>query len=418
VKVVRGLSALLFGTLVACGGGGGTASGGGGGGGGNTGGGGTTPTAANVAPIVVDQGPSGASGVVNTPYVTVKVCTPDGISCQTIDHITVDTQSSGLRVIGSVLTLNLPPEKDANGNPIADCGAFADGYTWGPVKLANVTVASLQATNIPVHVIGDSAYPDSTTPSDCKGSNKNAENTVASFGANGILGVSVFKEDCGPGCETQVIPATYYVCPTPASCTGSVMARSLQLQNPVPHFVTDNNGVIVQLPAISPSGAASAAGSLIFGIDTESNNSLGSRTILALDSTGDFPTQFNGKTLTDSFIDSGSNGLFFPNSGISSLQSCSTQTGFYCPSSTQQFTAMMQSAANASITANVPFNVANADTLLNNNPTGRAFNDLAGAAPATVTGFDWGLPFFYGRTVYVAIEGQTTSGGTGPFTAF
>lgn len=403
------MSGVLLGTLAACGGGGGSTGG--------SGGGNPPPSAPNVAPMIVDAGPAGASNVVNTPYVTVTVCTPDGASCQTIDHITVDTQSSGLRLIGSVLTLNLPVEKDANGNPIADCGAFADGYTWGPVKLANVTVAGRQATNIPVHVIGDSAYPDSTTPNDCKGSNKTAENTVATFGANGILGVSVFKEDCGTVCATQAVPATYYTCPTPSTCTGSATATNQQLQNPVPHFTTDNNGVIVQLPSISPSGATSVTGALILGIDTESNNTLGSRTMLSLDSAGDFPTMFNGQTLANSFIDSGSNGYFFPSTG-SSLPACTTQTGFYCPSSTQQFTASMQSASGNAMANNVQFNVANADTLLNNNPSGRAFNDLAGAAPATVTGFDWGLPFFFGRSVYVAVEGQTTSAGSGPFMAF
>ena len=30
----------------------------------------------------------------------------------------------------------------------------------------------------------------------------------------------------------------------------------------------------------------------------------------------------------------------------------------------------------------------------------------------------WGLPFFFGRTVFTAIEGQTTPGGVGPYFAF
>jgi hypothetical protein len=32
--------------------------------------------------------------------------------------------------------------------------------------------------------------------------------------------------------------------------------------------------------------------------------------------------------------------------------------------------------------------------------------------------FDWGLPFFYGRNVYNAIENHTTTAGTGPYVAF
>jgi hypothetical protein len=32
--------------------------------------------------------------------------------------------------------------------------------------------------------------------------------------------------------------------------------------------------------------------------------------------------------------------------------------------------------------------------------------------------FDWGLPFFFGRTVFVAISGSATPQGPGPFWAF
>ncbi len=35
------------------------------------------------------------------------------------------------------------------------------------------------------------------------------------FGANGILGVGLFQQDCGPACTSanQTIPAVYYDCP-------------------------------------------------------------------------------------------------------------------------------------------------------------------------------------------------------------
>ena len=32
--------------------------------------------------------------------------------------------------------------------------------------------------------------------------------------------------------------------------------------------------------------------------------------------------------------------------------------------------------------------------------------------------FDWGLPFFFGREVFVAIEGQETPSGPGPYYAY
>jgi hypothetical protein len=43
------------------------------------------------------------------------------------------------------------------------------------------------------------------------------------------------------------------------------------------------------------------------------------------------------------------------------------------------------------------------------------FNDIAGPNPDT---FLWGLPFFFGKTVYFGIEGQPSSLGSGPFVAY
>jgi hypothetical protein len=43
---------------------------------------------------------------------------------------------------------------------------------------------------------------------------------------------------------------------------------------------------------------------------------------------------------------------------------------------------------------------------------------LAGPAFVTSTIFDWGLPFFYGRNVYAAVEQQSTPGGSGPYIAY
>ena len=65
------------------------------------------------------------------------------------------------------------------------------------------------------------------------------------------------------------------------------------------------------------------------------------------------------------------------------------------------------------VSATVAFSVANAEALFNSNNA--AFNDLAG--PDTGD-FDWGLPFFLGRPTFIAIEGQSTSGGTGPYWAY
>jgi hypothetical protein len=57
----------------------------------------------------------------------------------------------------------------------------------------------------------------------------------------------------------------------------------------------------------------------------------------------------------------------------------------------------------------VPFSIANAQTLFSNNGGANfAFNNLGGPNPGV---FDWGLPFFFGRTVFTGMESQSSPGG-------
>ena len=200
-SVVGVIAIALAAMLAACGGGGGSSSSG------------TTPTPTptptqNVQPAVVDAGPGGFP---NLLFVSVMICAPGGsTNCQTIDHIQVDTGSTGLRVFASVLspTLALRQQTDASGNPLLECAQFADGFSWGPVKVADIHIAGEQASSVPIQVIGDPAF--ATVPASCSNSGP-PENDVASFGANGLLGVGTFLEDCGSGCVSLVIPGTYYL---------------------------------------------------------------------------------------------------------------------------------------------------------------------------------------------------------------
>ncbi len=373
------------------------------------------PSAANVVSVIVDGGPASASGSVNTLYTTVTVCVPGSTTeCQAIDHIQVDTGSYGLRVLGSVLTLNLPATHTANGNTLVECTQFVDGFSWGPVSLADVKVSGETAASLPIQVIGDSSF---AVPDACSGTGTE-EDTVATFGANGILGIGVFEQDCGSGCATNAGSGFYYGC-TPNSCTLTVVPVGSQVLNPVPLFATDNNGTFIELPTVAAAGAATVTGSLIFGIDTQSNNASGNQTVLTVDSNGDFTTTFNGQSLSGSFIDSGSNGIYFNDSGIPACTD-PNYPGFFCPASTQNLTAVLQGADGAG-SATVNFSVGNAETLSTANPTFAAFPMLSGPFPPTPSDpepFDWGLPFFYGRTVVTAIEVHTTAVGTGPYVAF
>jgi hypothetical protein len=358
---------------------------------------------------------------VNTLFVTITVCVPGSTTnCQTIDHIQVDTGSYGLRILAPVLTLALPVQTTSNGDSVVECTEFVDGYSWGPVASADVQISGESASRVPIQVIGDPNYAN--VPADCSSSGP-AEDTVAAFGANGILGIGVFAQDCGLACANAAEPQSYYAC-TSAQCQAAIVPLADQVQNPIPLFATDNNGVIIQLPSVAATGAATVTGYMIFGIDTQSNNKSGSQSVLTVVGSaaaanqlpGTLTTNFNGQTLPQSFLDTGSNGLFFNDSGLTQCTE-SGLTDFYCPASTENLTATLQ--GENGVSASASFSVGDADALGSNDASLVAFPTLAGPYPSANTDtFDWGLPFYFGRTVYTAIENATTSVGTGPYVAF
>jgi hypothetical protein len=371
--------------------------------------GGSAPAPQNVQALSVNAGPA---GILNIPFVSITVCAPgSSTNCQTIDSIQVDTGSSGLRLLSSALSpaLALPQQVDANGDPLVACVQFVDGFSWGPVKLADMHIAGEEAKSIPVQIIGDPAFP--SIPTSCSSSGP-PENTVETFGANGLVGIGVFLQDCGSGCAQAAIPGWYYGC-NASGCAPIPVAVSQQLPNPVGLFSVDNNGTIIELASIPAGGAATATGSLIFGIGTQSNNGLGSAKVLATDpSTGNIVTNFSGENYSTSYIDSGSS-LFYISTALYPLCT-SAAAGWYCPASAQYLSANLEGTNN---NASASFSIANADQIAAANPNFYAFNNFA--APAgDVSVFAWGLPFFYGRNVYTAIETRSTPGGTGPYYAF
>ena len=390
--------------------------------GGGDGGGGAAPL--NVVAATVDSGPAAAPGSVDVLYVTVTLCAPGAAFCQTIDHVEVDTGSTGFRVLYEVLGAGvtsgqLQQSTDAAGNPLVECVQFADGYSWGPVKLADLRIGGLTAASIPIQVIGDPAYASRTIPSACSSFVNVPENTLAQFGANAILGIGNFLEDCGSFCTGGAQDGSAYnICP-PAlapTCQPVTAALTTQVQNPVSRFASHNNGVLIQLPSVTPPGAMTATGSLVFGVDTASNNGLGKATVYGLDGAGNFGTAVTGlQAFSSAFVDSGSNGYFFDDPG---LQRCAGNASFYCPPGPTSFSATITGTNGAA--AAVTFTVDNAANDFNTNAA--ALPNLAGATGNGLASgtFDWGLPFFYGRPVYVVFEGMTAASSTltGPYVAF
>jgi hypothetical protein len=129
-----------------------------------------------------------------------------------------------------------------------------------------------------------------------------------------------------------------------------------------------------------------------------------------MDLNGNFSTTFNGTKLTESFIDSGSNGLFFPSTSIATCPDL-----WYCPASQLNLSATM--IGTNGVKGAVNFSIGNFDNITNNFPSYAVYVP-AGGTTSNSNSFDWGLPFFFGRNVFVVTEKKTAGSGTGPFVAF
>jgi hypothetical protein len=368
----------------------------------------STPATNNVMPISVNGGPTNNS--LNQPFASVTICVPGTSNCQIIGGLLIDTGSVGLRILASAVTLPLPAQAGAGGAPIAECLAFIDGSVlWGPVRTADVRLAGEQASSASIHLIGGDGF--GTVPSGCS-SQGTPQLTQSDFHSNGVLGVGMFRQDCGIRCTAtgSSNPGLYYVCPTATTCQVTSMSIASQVANPVSLLPGDNNGIAIQLPAAQSGGQASMTGSLILGIGTQSNNSLGSAKVFTVDSRANFTTTFNAQSYNRTFLDSGSNGIFFLDSAATGLPECPNSKGFYCPPSVRALSATHIGLNGAS--SAVAFNAGNVDRV---NVTFSVFGEATGSQSGT---FDWGLPFFYGRTVFTAIEGAATPGGAGPYWAY
>ncbi|WP_322053498.1 DUF3443 family protein [Paraburkholderia bannensis] len=371
------------------------------------GGNGGTADIGNTIPVRV----SAASAVRNFPLVSVTICRPGSggaTSCATIDNVLLDTGSFGLRLFASTIpaaTLAaLPLQTDAtSGRNVAACGAFGSGYTWGSLRSADVKMAAEVAPSVPIQVIGDAAI-GSVAPASCIWNTALSSPDV--LGANGILGVGVARYDCGAACARST-PATGYYYADAAVATPISMPLARQITNPVALFPVDNNGVIVDMPTVSATGAPTASGTLTFGIGTQSNNQLASAgtTVMATDRWGNFSGSLGGASAIQSFVDSGSNTLNFEDYAI--VQ----DGGFYVPSTPVNRTIAFTDARGASATANLAIGNANALFATYN----FAFSNLGAFLAQTV---DLGMPFFYGKRVYYGIDASAAGGTAAPYVAW
>ncbi len=199
------------------------------------------------------------------------------------------------------------------------------------------------------------------------------------------------------------------------------------LTNPIVSFASDNNGSILVMPSLAnyPQGELTASGTLYFGINTQSNNTLNSTySILPTPATGGNATFFsatlNGQAgpYPASFLDSGSNELFIP-----PLQPPGTyplnSNGDYVPQSLQTVSGTATSLSVATDTAPLSFSLLDVTAGVNAGNT--AFYDMGTTNSATAGSLDLGMPYFYGHSIVNGINGAqiqfNSTTYTGPFYA-
>jgi hypothetical protein len=357
----------------------------------------------NVLNITVDGSLcSSSTSYPNKPCVSVTICTPGTTNCQTINDILLDIGSSGLRILNQAVTVPLTQVSSGSGL-LAECVQFGDGTSmWGPVQMASVILGNEPAVQIPIHVVDQNFG----TPTNlCTSPNSTPDTNPSDANFNGTLGLGLFAQDFGQ----------YFSCSGAASGSTCIRtASNANVSNPVASLPVDNNGVLVQLPAVPGGVASSVSGSLILGIGTQSNNMPSGVTAYGANQVAEFTTTFNGIQYAG-FLDTGSNGLFFPSPSSTQLPSCpSPNAGWFCPPAVNGFSASAtNTGASGSPSGIVSFLIGNADDLFST--SNLVFGDLGGKA---ANSFDWGLPFFFGRNVFVGINGTSSSLGTGPYWAY
>ena len=103
-------------------------------------------TSANSVSLSVGPGPSDmtnpAGGYANILFASISICEPGTSNCSTIDHLLVDTGSSGLRILKSEIPSSISlPAITSSGKNVFECLPFVQSYAWGGVVKADMQMA-------------------------------------------------------------------------------------------------------------------------------------------------------------------------------------------------------------------------------------------------------------------------------------
>ena len=345
----------------------------------------------------------GLCSLVNSPCVTVKICSSkDESNCTEIKDILLDSGSSGLRIFKERLRGLQLPNYYKNNQPVYECMQFIDGnQLWGSVNTAHIIFdGGVREHNLNVQVIDQD---DSNLHSFCKSS----ISSPAAYGYNGVLGVSPLINDKG----------IYYQCSN-NKCVQTDIAPLKGVANPIRFLDKDNNGIMIELPDIPESGCGNATGYAVFGVNTASDNIMESQvTKFKIATSPVVPLYIKaiyGGEEYHAYLDTGSNTISLDNGNT---PVCTINSMFYCPLLTQNNIITLTGVDGGS-TQNYSLSIANAGTLFTSGNT--AFNNLASIPYSSLLShfIDLGLPFFYGKKVYIGFESEPLNSESDMYWAF
>ncbi|SDV46420.1 DUF3443 family protein [Chitinasiproducens palmae] len=359
----------------------------------------------NVVPVTVRKPRHGY----NRALVSVTVCVPGTDQCETIHDVLIDTGSVGLRLQRDAMR---HPERFAampgpDGKPMAECLRFLSSNAWGPVARADVTLGGMTARAIPVQIVDEVGRVDASHPRP-QGCQSQGHPT-----SNGTLGIAATRRtDCGEPCSLPVSAARYFTCDAGEACAPVVGAlpASFRVAHPVAALPRDNNGVVLALDLPPANGIDAVSGSLTLGIDTRANNSLDARARVRLDNAGRFMTRFAGVDYPKSYFDTGTQDLYF-SQAAAPIETCGRQ---WCASSEASPSATLVGNDGASVDVTVRVG----DTAALERSGKGALRNVARVSAATSQAFVWGLPFFFGKRVFVGFADAPGRSDRRPFYAF
>lgn len=379
--------------LSACGGGGG-----GGSSAGPTDGGGNAAAVVvpNTLSMTVERGfDTGASWYPNQPFVSLEICKPDLTGCVTLPKVLVDTGSFGLRIFESALNGVTPTPISHQGGELRQCAGFGSGYALGRVVKVGLKMAGASARDLPIQVIETSA---SAAPNDCASTGSAQFTAKEQVGGNAILGIGPLATDSGAGLRVR-----YYVRNGNQNTLVSQVPSDLAVANPIGRLDQHANGAVLDFPAAEANGNATLSGSLILGLNTAANNATTGVNFLRVNDSARLWATVGG-TRYPGLIDSGSNYYHFP---YRILAPCAN-TIFFCPPVAQRVPITLQDTGQT-------MSLAREFTIDDYNRYG------ANAAQPGLAGYEsgatemiLGLPFFYGRKIYVSIQGKGTASVPAP----